>query len=165
MPRCVQLIMGPAGSGKSTYCSTLAEHCSALDRQVHICNLDPAAENFNYDVAFDIRDLINVDEVMDELELGPNGGLLYCMEYLLENMEWLKDNMDGFGDEDYLILDCPGQIELYTHIPIMRRIVDQIKNWNFNMCGVFVVDATFCCDMPKFISGCMLSLSAMLQVG
>jgi hypothetical protein len=28
----------------------------------------------------DIRDLISVEDVMSELQLGPNGGLMYCME-------------------------------------------------------------------------------------
>jgi len=29
----------------------------------------------------DIRELISLDDVMEELGLGPNGGLVYCMEY------------------------------------------------------------------------------------
>ena len=61
----------------------------ALGRRAYVANLDPAAENFGYDLSFDIRDLISVDEVMEELELGPNGALMYAMEYLLENLEWL----------------------------------------------------------------------------
>ncbi len=53
-------------------------------------NLDPAAEEFGYDVAFDVRDLITLADVMEELSLGPNGGLVYCMEYLLDNLDWLQ---------------------------------------------------------------------------
>ena len=34
---------------------------------------DPAAESFSYPVAFDLRDLISLDDVMEELHLGPNG--------------------------------------------------------------------------------------------
>ena len=34
---------------------------------------DPAAESFNYPVAFDLRDLVSLDDVMEELHLGPNG--------------------------------------------------------------------------------------------
>ena len=58
---------------------------------------------------------------MEELKLGPNGALVYCMEYLLQNLDFLHDKVEEFCDDDYLILDCPGQLELYTHIPIMRN--------------------------------------------
>uniref|UniRef100_A0A6U3ZEP1 GPN-loop GTPase 3 n=2 Tax=Ditylum brightwellii TaxID=49249 RepID=A0A6U3ZEP1_9STRA len=166
----IQIVTGPAGSGKSTYCHAIQEHCRTLGkmrrRNVHVANLDPAAENFKYDVAFDIRDLISVDDVMEELGLGPNGSLIYCMEYLLENLDWLQDELDNFDDDEYLILDCPGQIELYTHIPVMRRVIDQMRMWGYesSMMSVFVVDATFVCDAPKFISGSLLSLSAMIAM-
>mmetsp|Transcript_13912 Transcript_13912/g.19906 ORF Transcript_13912/g.19906 Transcript_13912/m.19906 type:complete len:113 (-) Transcript_13912:879-1217(-) len=106
----IQLVMGPAGSGKSTYCHAIQDHCATLGklrkRTVHVANLDPAAENFKYDVAFDIRDLISVDEVMEELGLGPNGSLMYCMDYLLNNMDWLEDELQKFEDDEYLIIDC-----------------------------------------------------------
>jgi len=167
---CVQIVMGPAGSGKSTYCHAIQDHCATLGhirrRTVHVANLDPAAENFSYDVSFDIRDLISADDVMEELDLGPNGSLIYCMEYLLENMDWLYDEMDKFGDDEYVILDCPGQLELYTVRPVMRKIVDQMRMWGFesSMASVFVVDSTFVCDAPKMISGALLSLSAMISI-
>ena len=40
---------------------------------------DPAAEHFNYTPTLDIRDLVSLEDVMEELNLGPNGGLVYCM--------------------------------------------------------------------------------------
>eukprot|EP00958_Prasinococcus_capsulatus_P000742 scaffold51_cov401-Prasinococcus_capsulatus_cf.AAC.48 len=43
----------------------------------------------------DVRDLVSLQEVMEELGLGPNGGLLYCMEYLEENLdEWLAEALE-----------------------------------------------------------------------
>jgi GTPase SAR1 family protein len=136
-------------------------------RTIHVANLDPAAEHFGYDLSFDIRDLICVEEVMEELNLGPNGGLIYCMEYLLNNLDWLQDQMDEqFTDEDYVLLDCPGQIELYTHIPIMRTVIDRMKMWGYeaSMVGVFLIDTTFVADTSKFIAGSLLSLSAMIAL-
>ena len=53
--RFVQLVMGPAGVGKSTYCKVMQEHCKTSGRSMHIGNLDPAAENFEYDPVFDIK--------------------------------------------------------------------------------------------------------------
>ena len=161
---------GPAGSGKSTYCRAMQSHAQTLGgprrRTINVANLDPAAEHFDYDLAFDIRDLISVEEVMEELGLGPNGGLIYCMEYLLQNLDWLQDQLDAFGDDEYLILDCPGQLELYTHVPLMRNVVDRMRMWGYEskMVAVFLIDVTFVIDVPKFLSGSLLSLSAMIAL-
>ena len=135
-------------------------------RRIHVANLDPAAEHFHYDVAFDVRELISVNDVMEELQLGPNGSLVYCMEYLLQNMDWLQDNLDTYNDDEYLIIDCPGQIELYTHIPVMNKIIDTLRLWGYahTMVSVFIVDATFVTDPAKFISGSLLALSAMISM-
>ena len=176
MGGAVQIIIGPAGSGKSSYCQIMQEHCATLSgsrrRNVLVVNLDPAAENINYECAIDVRDLISVEDVMDELGLGPNGGLMYCMEYLLQNLDWLQEQMepqssDG-NTEDYWLVDCPGQVELYTHVPIMRTIIDRMQNqWGFSpgsLVSVFCIDSTFCCDAQKMISGQLLALSAMIAL-
>jgi GPN-loop GTPase len=146
----------------------MQEHGQTLSRRrnIHVANLDPAAEVFKYQPTFDVRDLVSVPEVMDELGLGPNGALLYCMEYLLQHSDWLRDELDSFGDDEYLILDCPGQIELYTHVPLMRSVVDRMRSWGYDgtMVGVFCVDAGFLLDAEKFLSGSLLSLSAMIAL-
>mmetsp|Transcript_6113 Transcript_6113/g.10658 ORF Transcript_6113/g.10658 Transcript_6113/m.10658 type:complete len:266 (-) Transcript_6113:551-1348(-) len=151
-----------------TICNAIQSHGATLTRKrrIHVANLDPAAENFAYEVAFDIRELVSVEDVMEELGLGPNGGLLYCMEYLLENMDWLQDRLNEFDDDEYLLLDFPGQLELYTHVPIVRRVLDAMRMWGFesSMVGVFCIDATFLTETSKFISGSLLSLSAMIAL-
>ncbi|RAL47800.1 unnamed protein product [Cuscuta campestris] len=160
-----QLVIGPAGSGKSTYCSSLYQHCEATRRTVHIVNLDPAAENFDYPVAMDIRELISLDDVMEELGLGPNGSLLYCMEHLEENLDdWLTEELENYLEDDYLVFDCPGQIELFSHVPVLKNFVEYLKNKNFNICVVYLLDSQFITDVTKFVSGCMASLSAMIQL-
>lgn len=84
--------MGPAGSGKSTYCATMQRHAADAKRTIEIVNLDPACENFSYQPAADIRDLIQLDDAMEdeELHFGPNGGLIFCLEFLMKNEEWLR---------------------------------------------------------------------------
>lgn len=71
---------GPAGAGKSTFCNALITHAQTLKRTIHYVNLDPAATNFEFEPSVDIKDLIDLQDVMDELEFGPNGGLVYCFE-------------------------------------------------------------------------------------
>uniref|UniRef100_L7M860 GPN-loop GTPase 3 n=1 Tax=Rhipicephalus pulchellus TaxID=72859 RepID=L7M860_RHIPC len=162
--RYAQLVMGPAGSGKSTYCSTIAKHCEAVGRTVHVVNLDPAAEYFDYNVAFDVRSLIQVDDVMEDEELafGPNGALVFCFEYLSENVEWLEEQL-GEDSDDYFIFDCPGQIELYTHLDVMTRLVRTLEAWEFRVCGVFLIDSQFLVDTSKFFSGVLSALAAMVN--
>ena len=164
--RYAQLVMGPAGSGKSTYCNTIRTHCETLQRTVHMVNLDPAAEEFNYPVSVDIRELVQVDDVMEaeDLRLGPNGGLVFCMEYLSKNLDWLHEQLGTDEEDDYVIFDCPGQIELYTHIPVMKHVVDSLHAWDFRVCGVFIVDAQFLVDAAKYFSGVLSALSAMVQL-
>jgi hypothetical protein len=126
--------------------------------------MDPAAEVFDYDASFDIRDLINLEEVMEDLGYGPNGGLVYCMEYLMQNIDWLKDELEAFGEDEYIILDCPGQVELYSHLSIMHDLANTLSMWNYRTVSVYLLDALFVLEPSKFISGCMLSLSCMLQL-
>lgn len=164
MGKFVQLVMGPAGVGKSTYCKTMQEHCANAKRSLHVANLDPAAEFFEYSASFDIRDLICLEDVMDELGYGPNGGLVYCMEYLMQNSDWLKDELDSFAEDDYVILDCPGQVELYSHLPLMHDLAHLLNMWGYQVVSVYLLDALCVLEPSKFISGCLLSLSCMLQL-
>lgn len=164
MGRFVQLIMGPAGVGKSTYAKTMQDHYAMQGKRLHVANLDPAAEHFDYECDFDIRDLINLEDAMEEFGLGPNGGLVYCMEYLLQNSDWLKDELDQYGEDEYVILDCPGQVELYSHLPIVRDLARSLDMWGYRCVSVYLLDALFVLEPSKFISGCLLSLSCMVQV-
>jgi len=160
-----QLVVGPAGSGKSTYCAALMAHCVANGRTVRLVNLDPAADQLNYEAVVDVRELISVDDVLSdkELILGPNGALVFCMEYLVGNVQWLNGQLDA-ADDDYFVFDCPGQIELYGHLPVMRNLVDALKSWDFNICAVFLLDSQFLLDAFKFLAGALTTLSTMVSL-
>ncbi|GLT76646.1 hypothetical protein SLA2020_482960 [Shorea laevis] len=87
------------------------------------------------------------------------------MEHLEGNLDdWLTEELDNYIDDDYLVFDCPGQIELFTHVPVLRNFVEHLKHKNFNVCGVYLLDSQFITDVTKFINGCMASLSAMVQL-
>ncbi|CAD5114930.1 DgyrCDS3960 [Dimorphilus gyrociliatus] len=163
MPRYGQLVIGPAGSGKSSYCTTIVHHCEVIKRTIHVINLDPAAEKFDYPVAADIRDLIQLEDAMEDesLQYGPNGGLIFCMEYFAKNLDWLEEQL-GEHEDDYYLFDCPGQIELYSHIPVMKELVTKLANMNFRMCSVFLIDSQFMVEPLKYVSGVMAALSAMV---
>ncbi|RWS08021.1 GPN-loop GTPase 3-like protein [Dinothrombium tinctorium] len=162
--RYAHLVLGPAGSGKSSYCSALAKHCEATRRKLDVVNLDPAAETFDYEPVVDIRDLISLSDVMEdeELRFGPNGGLMFCMQYLSNNLEWLSEQL-GEVDEDYVLFDFPGQIEIYTDSNFVSKFINHLQTLNFRVCGVFLIDSQFITDVAKFISGVFVALSTMIH--
>ena len=127
-----QLVIGPPGSGKSTYCRGMKEFLSALGRKVAVVNLDPANSILPYECEIDISELISLSEVMDGLKLGPNGSLVYCMEFLEKNLEWLQKQLEKWRGH-YFLFDCPGQVELFTHHQSVRNIAAKLQQWNFKV--------------------------------
>lgn len=188
-----QLVVGPPGSGKSTYCKYISENLRQLGRNSKIINLDPANDSVPYKAAINIVDFIKVDSVMEKTGLGPNGALIRCMELLDEHFAWLfdqivllmkdekksleeahKDSGEEISHQDrmrfrpYLIFDCPGQSELYTHHKSTRGIISKItaKNSHFDLRLVCMnlCDSFHASDLNKYIGLVMNSLSTMLHL-
>lgn len=158
-----QVVIGPPGSGKTTYCRGMQEFLGHLGRKVVVVNMDPANDGLPYTCAVNISELVTLDDVMQGLKLGPNGGLLYCMEYLEANLDWLEAKLKPHSD-CYFLFDCPGQVELYTHQSSVKNILTQLGKWNFRLAAVHLVDSHYCADPAKFISVLCTSLSTMLHV-
>lgn len=133
----------PFSTIQSTYCSAIQNHCKTIGRTVFVVNLDPAAEQFGYDCSVgpitgpiglfrgffsDVRELISVDDVLEEeqLVLGPNGALVYCMEYLAENLEWLHAQLNE-AEDDYFLFDCPGQCTI-RHLSSIENVPVQARS-------------------------------------
>lgn len=160
-----QLVIGPPGAGKTTYCYNEAQYLKKIGRQICLINLDPANEAISYKPDIDIRNLITLEEVMKVHNLGPNGALLYCMEYLDKNLEWLLQQLDCPNFTNF-IFDLPGQVELYCHHESLSNILTSLQSaGNLQLCVVHLVDSHLCSDAGKFIAALMLSLSAMLKIG
>jgi GTPase SAR1 family protein len=105
---------------------------SAIGRKCSVVNLDPANEATGYPCAIDVRDLIKLEDIMEEDDLGPNGGVLYALEELEQNMDWLENGLSELG-EDYVLFDCPGQVELYTHHSSLRNIFFRLQKLGYRV--------------------------------
>lgn len=130
-------------------------------------NLDPAATEFAYEPDLDIRDLISLEDVMEEMSLGPNGGLIFCFEFLLQNLDFLSQAIEPLSEEYLIIFDLPGQIELYTHIPLLPELVRFLSRsgpLNINLCAAYLLEATFVVDKAKFFAGTLSAMSAMIMM-
>ena len=157
------IVMGPAGAGKTTFCSALIQHLRHQKRSCVYVNLDPAAEDFVYQPDVDIKTLVPLDEVMEEMDLGPNGGLMYCFDYLLQNMDSLIDPLYDLSEDYLVIIDMPGQIELYTHAPVVPQLVKTLTTTlSMRLCAAYLLESTFIMDRSKFFAGTLSAMSAML---
>lgn len=98
----------------------------------------------------DIRDLIGIEDAVEEMQLGPNGGLVFCIEYLSQNTEWLLEELSQFDEDGYFIFDCPGrllsnlieyvgQIELFTHFSFLGDITKELTDFGFHLISVYLV--------------------------
>ena len=105
---------------------------SAIGRKCSVVNLDPANDQTSYPCAIDVRNLVKLEDIMREDGLGPNGGVLYALEELEHNIEWLEKELGKLG-EDYVLFDCPGQVELYTHHTSLRNIFFRLQKMGYRV--------------------------------
>ncbi|KAI1728895.1 ATP binding protein [Ditylenchus destructor] len=158
-----QIVIGAPGAGKSTYCAGLMELLRRAKRPSLCINLDPANDLLPFQADIDIRELVKVEDVMEKLSLGPNGALRYCMQTLASNIEWLRDRLKQFPDR-YLVIDMPGQLELYNSDRSISDIITTFGKWQWRLCAVHLSDSLYVSDPGKFISVVLCALSIMVNL-
>lgn len=121
-----------------------------------------------YETLLDVcQEVVNLTSVMEQTGLGPNGGVVYCMEYLQEHVDDIIQTITERIKEKqaYLIFDLPGQIELYTHSTcvqnMLRRLVQAL---DLRLTVVQLIDAHYCTDASKFLSAALLGTTTMLRL-
>lgn len=183
-----QVVVGGPGSGKTTYCDGMQQYLKAIGRPCMVVNLDPANEiphasgekesntTLPYDAILDVcEEVIHLSSVMESLDLGPNGGLMYCMEYLERHKDQVIDLLLGRlqtkeAEENlpmpyYILFDFPGQVELYTHSNCVQNLCSFLTNvGNFRLSAIQLTDSLHCLDASKFISSVLLSATSMLRL-
>ncbi|KAH0925688.1 hypothetical protein HID58_017944 [Brassica napus] len=160
-----QIVIGPPGSGKTTYCNGMSQFLSLIGRKVAVVNLDPANDALPYECAVNIEELIKLEVVMAECSLGPNGGLLHCMEYLEKNIDWLEAKLKPLSKDHYFLFDFPGQVELFFNHDSTKKVLTKLtKSLNLRLTAVQLIDSVLCTDPGNYVSALLLSLSTMLHM-
>ncbi|KZS97310.1 hypothetical protein SISNIDRAFT_482228 [Sistotremastrum niveocremeum HHB9708] len=159
-----EVVIGSPGSGKSTYAYGKHQLFTALNRPISIVNLDPANDALPYPCAIDIAELITLEDIMEEHHLGPNGAMLYAIEYLDANYDWLDERLKELGSEAYVVFDLPGQVELSTNHESLKKIVTKLGKSGFRLAAVHLCDAHYVTNASTYISVLMLSLRTMLHL-
>ena len=101
---------------------------------------------------------------MEEFKLGPNGSMIYCMEFLETNIDWLLGKFRAVTDgTKYFIIDLPGQVEIYSNHSSLKNIMKKLeKELNMSLSALHLVDCTYLYDKHRFLSALLLSLTALV---
>ena len=116
-------------------------------------NLDPGAEFIPYEPDIDIRDWVKVSEVMEDYGLGPNGAQVVCADLMALHVKELVEAVDGFKTP-YVLIDTPGQIELFAFRQSSQVIIDQLGQDDSFL--VYLSDPLLVKSPTGFVSSLML---------
>ena len=87
----------------------------SLKKTPYTINLDPACLEVPYPCNIDIRDTVNYKEVMKQYSLGPNGAIITSLNLFSTKFEQVIELIEKRANEcEYVLLDTPGQIEVFT---------------------------------------------------
>ncbi|MDH3395461.1 MAG: ATP/GTP-binding protein [Nitrosopumilus sp.] len=154
-------ISGTAGSGKSLLSSKLQDYYSKNGAFAAILNLDPGVENTPYTCDVDVRDYVDYVSIMQQYELGPNGAMVMANDLIASKIGDIENEVNQVNP-DYLIVDTPGQIELFAYRSSGRFIVDNISS--DEKTNVFLFDGSLVTTPVNFVSIALLATSIRLRL-
>jgi len=146
--------VGTAGSGKSSLVGSYKEWLDRSGIDAIAVNMDPGADVLPYNAEIDIREWVDLYEVMEEYALGPNGAQVVCADLMAMNIDKLTDVLGTFRTS-YVLIDTPGQLELFAFRRSSNVIVDALGRER--SMTAFLADPMLCRTSNGFISAMMLS--------
>ena len=154
-------VTGTAGSGKSSLVSKLHEYYTRNSAFAAVLNLDPGVESMPYNCDVDVRDYVDYVSIMQEYNLGPNGGLVMANDLIASKIDEIQNDVNSINP-DYLIVDTPGQIELFAYRSSGRFIIDQITS--DEKASIFLFDGSIITTPVNFVSIALLATSIRLRL-
>lgn len=70
----------------------------------------------------------------------------------------------GTAANNYVLFDCPGQVELYTHHTAVANIAHRLEKEGYRLCCVNLCDSHYCGDPSIFVALLTMALSTMVKV-
>ena len=158
----VMFVVGTAGAGKSSLVTAFQRWARFLEIDALTINLDPGAERVHYDPEFDVRDLISLAEVMDRYDLGPNGAQILAADLVAAQADEIMDELEGLSG-DMLIIDTPGQVELFAFREASNHLVDVLGQGRAAL--AFLFDPMLSQTPSGFVSQMLLSNIVQFRLG
>lgn len=157
----ILFMVGMAGSGKSALTGAYVDWLTSRDQDVMTLNLDPGVTSLSYNPDIDARTYVDIQKLMSEYNLGPNGALIMASDILADHLEEIREEIDK-ANPDLIIADTPGQIELFAFREGGRFIANELPQENAAV--VYLMDAPFTRSPLNFVSNFYLAAAVYSRV-
>ncbi|KAL6602495.1 hypothetical protein LY90DRAFT_395930 [Neocallimastix californiae] len=159
----VIICIGMAGSGKTSFIQRVNSYIHSNGKAGYLLNLDPAVSQVPFGANIDIRDTVNYRQVMKEYNLGPNGGILTSLNLFTTKFDQVLDFIDKRSKEvDYILLDTPGQIEIFTWSASGAIITDTLAA-SYPTVIAYIIDTPRSTSPATFMSNMLYACSIMYK--
>eukprot|EP00753_Platysulcus_tardus_P013742 PLAT3844.2.p1 GENE.PLAT3844.2~~PLAT3844.2.p1 ORF type:complete len:430 (+),score=196.54 PLAT3844.2:23-1291(+) len=159
----VCLVVGMAGSGKTTLMQRLNAHTYMAGQPAYIVNLDPAVLHLPYEAHIDIRDSVDYKRVQKQYKLGPNGAIMTALNLFATKFDKVASILETRAKEyDHVFVDTPGQIEVFNWSASGSIITESLAA-TLPTVLLFVVDTPRCTAPQTFMSNMMYACSMMYK--
>ncbi|KFM19958.1 hypothetical protein AAA799D07_00528 [Marine Group I thaumarchaeote SCGC AAA799-D07] len=155
-------ITGTAGSGKSLLTSKILQYYEKNGTFASVLNLDPGVESLPYTPDIDVREHVDIVSLMKQYDLGPNGSMIMANDLIASKIDQIENEINNVNP-DYLIVDTPGQIELFAYRNSGRFFIQNINA--DEKTNLFLYDGTMIISPENFISISLLAASIKLRLG
>ncbi|KAG9462774.1 hypothetical protein GDO78_023167 [Eleutherodactylus coqui] len=161
-PLCM-IVLGMAGSGKTTFVQRLASHLHGKNCPPYVINLDPAVHEIPFPANIDIRDTVKYKEVMKQYGLGPNGGIVTSLNLFATRFDQVVNFIEKRQKNcRYVLIDTPGQIEVFTWSASGSIITEALAS-SFPSLVVYVMDTSRSTNPVTFMSNMLYACSIMYK--
>ncbi|EIW53029.1 XPA-binding protein 1 [Trametes versicolor FP-101664 SS1] len=159
------ITIGMAGAGKSTFVQQINSylHSKQPPSPPYLLNLDPAVTSTPFEANIDIRDTVDYHKVMKEYNLGPNGGILTALNLFTTKFDQVLDFVEKSASKhDYVILDTPGQIEIFTWSASGAIITDAVAS-SLPTVVAYIIDTPRTTAPATFMSNMLYACSILYK--
>jgi GTPase SAR1 family protein len=150
----IVFIIGTAGSGKSMLTAAFSEWLKISKQNVAVVNLDPGVLTLPYSPDVDVRDYVNVEDLMEKYGLGPNGALIMAADLIADEIEQISKEIEELKS-DIVLVDTSGQMELFAFRASGPYIASELTKEPKAI--VYLFDAVFSVNPLNYVSNLFLS--------
>ncbi len=150
----ITFVIGTAGSGKSLFTAAFSDWLKMNKQDVAVVNLDPGALKLPYQPDVDVRNYVDVGNIMEKYGLGPNGAAIMAGDLIADEIENLTRDIEE-ADADFVLVDTPGQMELFAFRASGPYIVDELTKEPKAL--LYLFDAVFSVNPLNYVSNMFLA--------